>query len=64
MKVPDFVVRLLGKFDPIVRDRLWELGKERPVSHEKATQVLGWEPRPNEETVVDTAQSLLDEGVV
>jgi dihydroflavonol-4-reductase len=64
LKVPDFVVRLLGKFDPIVRDRLWELGKERPVSHEKATQVLGWEPRPNEETVVDTAQSLLDEGVV
>jgi dihydroflavonol-4-reductase len=64
LRLPDFAVRLGAKFDPVIRDRLWELGKERHVSHEKATRVLGWEPRPNEETVVDTAESLLKEGVV
>jgi hypothetical protein len=34
--VPDFVARMAALFDPIVRGRLYELGKRRPVSSEKA----------------------------
>jgi dihydroflavonol-4-reductase len=64
IRIPDFLVRFAARFDPVIRDRLFELGKQRPVSHEKATRVLGWEPRSNEDTVVDTAESLLAEGVV
>jgi dihydroflavonol-4-reductase len=64
LRLPDFAVRLFAKFDPVVRDQLFELGKERHASHEKATRMLGWEPRSNEETVIDTAQSLMAEGVV
>jgi len=56
--VPDFAVRPLALFDPIVRGRLYELGKRRPVSSEKARQILGWTPRPVAETVLDTARSL------
>jgi dihydroflavonol-4-reductase len=63
-RIPDFVVRLFALFDPVIRDRLFELGKERPVSHEKATRLLGWVPRSNEEAVVATAESLLAEGIV
>ena len=33
-------------------------------SNEKARSRLGWSPRPVEDTVVDTAHSLIREGVV
>jgi dihydroflavonol-4-reductase len=56
--VPDFVARIVALFDPIVRGRLFELGKRRPVSSEKARRMLGWTPRPVTETVLDTARSL------
>ncbi len=56
--VPDFAVRPLALFDPIARGRLYELGKRRPVSSEKARRILGWTPRPVTETVLDTARSL------
>ncbi len=56
--VPDFVARMVALFDPIVRGRLYELGKRRPVSSEKARRMLGWTPRPVTETLLDTAQSL------
>jgi dihydroflavonol-4-reductase len=62
--VPDFVARLAALFDPIVRGRLYELGKKRPVSSAKAQRVLGWTPRPITETVLDTARSLQASGLV
>ena len=49
---------MAGLFDPIVRGRLYELGKRRPVSSEKARRRLGWTPRPVEETILDAAHSL------
>ena len=62
--VPDFVARMAALFDPIVRGRLYELGKRRPVSSEKAKRALGWTPRPITETVLDTARSLQASGLV
>jgi dihydroflavonol-4-reductase len=62
--VPDFVTRMAALFDPIVRGRLYQLGKKRPVSSEKAKRVLGWTPRPVTETVLDTARSLQASGPV
>ena len=56
--VPDFVARMAALFDPIVRGRLYELGKRRPVSSEKAQRMLGWTPPPVEETMLDAARSL------
>ena len=62
--IPDFVVRLSALFDPVVRERLFELGKHRPVSHGHARRALGWVPRDNAEAVLATARSLLEEGLV
>ena len=56
--VPDFVARVVALFDPIVRGRLYELGKRRPVSSEKAQRMFDWKSRPVTETVLDTARSL------
>jgi dihydroflavonol-4-reductase len=64
MTIPDFVVRLFAVFDPVVRGRLFELGKRRLVSSEKARRVLGWTTRPVSETILDTAKSLQAQGLV
>ena len=42
ISIPDFLVRLFAVFDPVVRTRLFELGKRRLVSSDKARRVLGW----------------------
>ena len=63
-QLPNWLVRLSSRFDPVIRDRLFELDKERPVSADKAKRELGWSPRGNDQAIVDTAQSLMDEGVV
>jgi hypothetical protein len=47
-----------------VRSRVFELGKERRVSSAKARLNLGWTPRPASESILDTARSLLGEGLV
>lgn len=59
-RLPDWLLHLLSPFDPVVRERLFELGKERPVSSEKARAVLGWTPRSNDEAIVATARSLAE----
>jgi len=64
MELPGWMVRLSANFDPVVRDRLFELDKERPVSSDKAKRELGWAPRSNDDAIVDTAQSLIAEGLV
>ena len=58
-KVPNFVVRAMARFDPSLRTVVGDLGKRRLMSSEKARTRLGWSPRPIEETVVDTAESLM-----
>jgi dihydroflavonol-4-reductase len=58
ISVPDFVARVVALFDPIVKARLYELGKRRLVSSEKARRMFDWTSRPVTETVLDTARSL------
>jgi dihydroflavonol-4-reductase len=58
ISIPDFLVRVFAIFDPVVRGRLFELGKRRLVSSDKARRMLGWTTRPTRETILDTARSL------
>jgi nucleoside-diphosphate-sugar epimerase len=62
--VPDFLVKVMGVFDPSVRSVTGQLGREQSYSNERARTLLGWEPRPIPETIVETARSLIDTGVV
>ncbi len=63
-QAPDWMIRLLGKVDPSVGGILFELGKSRPVSHDKASRMLGWQPRPDVDTIVSTARSMIEHGIV
>jgi dihydroflavonol-4-reductase len=64
ISLPDFLVRLFAIFDPVVRGRLFELGKRRLVSSDKARRMLGWTTRPTRETILDAATSLQAQGIV
>ena len=59
-RLPDFVVRLA----PSLRSFVPELGKTKIASADKARQVLGWQPRSNEEAIVASAESLIRLGLV
>lgn len=59
--VPDLVVRAMGLFDPGVRSVVGQLGRKQEYSSAQANELLGWAPRPIEETIVDCARSMIDE---
>ncbi|GAO38819.1 hypothetical protein SCH01S_21_00060 [Sphingomonas changbaiensis NBRC 104936] len=63
-RLPDFMVRILGRFIPELGQVASELGRVKVSTAAHARDVLGWEPRPVEETIVDTARSLIDQGIV
>jgi nucleoside-diphosphate-sugar epimerase len=62
--LPDWMVRLASIFDPAVAQIVPELGKYKDASNAKARRVLGWEPRPNEEAILATAESLVRLGLL
>ena len=57
--LPDWLVRLVSRFDSSVRQIVPELGKVKQASNAKAKGVLGWAPRSNEEAIVASAESLV-----
>jgi len=63
-QLPDWAVRLVGLFDPEVRQLVPELGKTRESTNDKARRLLGWAPRSNEEAILATGESLVELGLV
>jgi nucleoside-diphosphate-sugar epimerase len=61
-RVPDLVIRLAALFDKSLASVAPRLGDRRTFSSAKAQQMLGWRPRPLEETVLDCARSLIATG--
>jgi nucleoside-diphosphate-sugar epimerase len=58
--VPDLLVRAMGLFDPSIRSIAGQLGRKQEYSSKRAEELLGWAPRPIEETIVECARSMLD----
>jgi dihydroflavonol-4-reductase len=58
-ELPDWLLRGAAIFSPVIRQIVPELGKVKNASNDKATRVLGWTPRSNEEAVIATGESLL-----
>jgi nucleoside-diphosphate-sugar epimerase len=63
-ELPNWLVRLAAWPLPVVRQILPELGKQRNASSEKATRLLGWTPRSNEDAILATAESLVRLGLL
>lgn len=62
-QLPDWLVRLVAMFDSDLRQIVPELGKTKNGSNAKARRLLGWSPLSNEDTIVATAQSLVERGL-
>jgi dihydroflavonol-4-reductase len=62
--VPDWLVRVGAWFNPVARAVVGELGSVRHQSAEHARELLGWSTRPVEQSIVDTARSLIELGLV
>ncbi len=62
--VPDWLVRVTALFNPVAKAALGELGSIRNQDASHAKAVLGWATRPVEQSIVDTARSLIDLGIV
>ena len=63
-KVPTWLLRIVALFDLQVRGILSELGKHKNASNDKARRVLGWKPKSLQESVLATAHSLIDLGLL
>ncbi|MEM8918945.1 MAG: NAD-dependent epimerase/dehydratase family protein [Pseudomonadota bacterium] len=63
-KMPDWLVSIMAIFNSDVRGIKTEIGKMRLVKGTHSQDKLGWQMRPVEDTIVDTANSLIDHGVV
>jgi dihydroflavonol-4-reductase len=62
--VPDWLVRLAAMFNPLARAVVGELGSVRHQDASHAKAVLGWTPRPAQQSIADSARSLIDLGIV
>jgi nucleoside-diphosphate-sugar epimerase len=63
-ELPDWLVRVAAMRDPAIKLILPQLGKPKNGTNAKATRMLGWEPRSNEEAIVATAESLVRLGLL
>ncbi len=62
--IPDFVVRGMALFDGGIRSIVGSLGKRSELSSERARTTLGWTPRPIDDTIAETGESLIEHDVV
>jgi dihydroflavonol-4-reductase len=62
--IPDFVVHLLALFDGSIRQVTSELNRRRDVDSSHALERLGWKTRDEAESIIDTAHSLIERGIV
>ena len=62
--LPNVLVRGMALFDPGIRSVVGSLGKRTELSSEKARTSLEWSPRPVEDTIAETGDSLIRQGAV
>lgn len=64
LMLPNWAVALLARVVPDLAPIAAELRSEKLASNAKARTLLGWTPRPNDDTILATAESLVRLGLV
>jgi nucleoside-diphosphate-sugar epimerase len=62
-ELPVWLTRALGTVNPELRLLRHQLGRDLDATSAKAERLLGWRARPIEDTIADTAESLLAHGI-
>ncbi|OBQ74777.1 SDR family oxidoreductase [Mesorhizobium erdmanii] len=63
-ELPDWLVRVVGLFNPEAAQLVTELGKVKNATNAKAVRVLGWAPRSRQDALAATGESLVRLGLV
>ncbi|KAH8896484.1 NAD(P)-binding protein [Thozetella sp. PMI_491] len=63
-EIPNMVVRTIAKVNKEAREIIPLLGIARAASNSSAKQILGWQPRPLQKTLVETIDSLVAHKIV
>jgi dihydroflavonol-4-reductase len=64
-RLPDWIVRFAAKFNPLIRQVVGELGNVRDAQRRPRARAARLEdPRPAEQSIVDCAKSLIEQGIV
>ncbi|MFB5265615.1 SDR family oxidoreductase [Paenibacillus enshidis] len=62
--IPDFVLKSAAKLNPSLASLVPMLGRKFRYTSKKARSELGWNPRPVEETVLDSAKKLIESHLI
>jgi dihydroflavonol-4-reductase len=62
--LPNWLLRIAAMGNRTVKQIVPELGKMKSASNEKATRMLGWAPRSNEDAIIAAAESLMRLGLL
>lgn len=63
-RLPYWLMWIIARFDKAVHLALGYVGRKELVSSAKAQRELGWTMRPLRETVLDTARTMIEQGIV
>lgn len=63
-ELPDWLVRIVGLFNPEVAQLVPELGKVKNATKARAVRLLSWAPRSREDALVATGESLIRLGLL
>ena len=63
-ELPNWLVRLIAQFNPLLGQIVPELGRYRPATGAKAAKMLGWTRISTDDAIIATAKSLLELGLV
>jgi nucleoside-diphosphate-sugar epimerase len=62
--LPDWLIRFFALFIPKTQPVVDTLGWNHSLSTEQARSILGWQPRPYQETILAMGESLIEQGMV
>ena len=62
--LPDWLIRFFAIFVPKTKPVVDALGWNHSLSTEQARSILGWQPRPYEGTILEMANSMIEQGMV
>jgi dihydroflavonol-4-reductase len=62
--IPVWLAKILANFNKELKLTLPYLGRKRSIKNFKAREILGWNPRPAEESILDIAYQMKDLGIL